>query len=135
MSERIRLRTRQVLEERAELLGEQRVGPRQGPLAGTRERQGEPAAVLPPQLPLDQAGVLERRQQLRDGRAGDPGTTGQLGAGNALALDRPQGQVLRDRQRRVALCEQPLNPPRGERRDRGERLDCLVSIRAWWGNR
>jgi hypothetical protein len=127
---------REVLEERAELFGQQRVGARERPLAGTRERQREPAAVLRAELTLDEARVLERRQQLRDRRAGDAGAPRELRAGYALALDRPQGEVLRDGQRRIALGEQPLYPPRCKGRYRGECLDGFVSIRAWWwGNR
>jgi hypothetical protein len=92
-------------------------------------------AVLPPELALEQARVVERRQQLGNGRPGDPRATRELCAGYALALDRSQREVLRDRQRRFALSEQPLDPPRRERRNCGERLDGLVSIWAWWGNR
>jgi hypothetical protein len=119
---------RKVLEERSELVGQERVRPRQGALAGARERQREPPPVLRPQLTLHQARVLERREQLRDGRPRDPGATRQLRPGDALALDRSEREVLRNGQRRVTLGEQPLDPSGGERRDRGERLNRLVSI-------
>ena len=67
--EGVGLGPREVLEERAELFGQQRVGACQCPLAGTRERQREAAAILRAELTLDEARVLERRQQLRDRRA------------------------------------------------------------------
>ena len=55
-------------------------------------------------------------------RAGDPRPLGELGAGGALALDRPQGEVLGDGQRRLVLGQQTLDPARRQGRGGGQGL-------------
>ena len=76
-------------------------------------------------LAVEQAGVGEAAEQLRDGGSGDAGAAGQLGARNSLGRDRSQRQELRDGQGGLMAGEEPLDPSIGERRDRDQRVGCL----------
>lgn len=76
-------------------------------------------------LAVEQAGVSEAAEQLRNGGSGDAGAPGQLGARNSLGRDRSQRQELSDGKGGLMAGEEPLYPSIGERRDRYERVGCL----------
>jgi hypothetical protein len=59
------------------------------------------AAVVVETTPCQQAALLERREQLRDGRWRDGGSARQFRTDDLPLGDRLQGQVLGHRQRRV----------------------------------
>ncbi len=81
-----------------------------------------PAAVIGERSSFEQASVREPGEKLRDGGARDAGAPRELRARYVLVSDRPEREVLRDRQRRVVAGEQALDPAGRQRRDRDQRL-------------
>ena len=82
-----------------------------------------PAPVLGLGRALEPAGLLEPGDELRDGCARDPRAPRELGAGQPLAGNRAQRQVLGHRQRRLARRQEALDPASCERGGRGEGVD------------
>ena len=80
------------------------------------------AAVIGDLSPLEQSGVRESGEELRDGGARDTGAPGELGTGHALTRDPAERQVLGHGQWWVMAGEQTLDPARRERRDGDERF-------------
>ena len=75
--------------------------------------------------PVQQPRIRQRGHQLRGRGTGHAGATRQLVDRHLLARDRAQRQVLRRGQRRLVRGQQPLDPPRRQRRDRHQRLGGL----------
>lgn len=91
--------------------------------SGGSERESLATAVLRSVGALDPAGVVEGRDELRDGRARDRGPARKLGCGERLGRDCAQSQELAERQLRLVECEHALDPAADESRDTDQGLD------------
>ena len=118
----VRLRARDARDELGDARAQQTGGRVEHLPAARRELESEPAAVVLGRSALDQAVSLEAGDELGDGRARDAGPLRELDRGQRPRRDRPQGEELRDRQRRVVRGEQALDPARRERRGGDERV-------------
>ena len=94
-------------------------------MLGRHERLSPP--VISRAVAAHHPGLLERREELGDGRGRDGGTAGELGPHDLSIGDRLQRQVLRNGERRVVRSEQALDPAAHERRRPDERLRRLTS--------
>jgi hypothetical protein len=132
--EGVRLGGRKILEKRRELLADRtpRRGQRHHTIGGERELLA--TAVRGGAEPLDEAGLLERGEQLGDRRGRDGGATGELRADHLALGDRLECQELTRRERRLVRGQQPLDPARGERRHATERVGRLFTtlVRMRW---
>ena len=79
-------------------------------------------------LALQQAGVFERREQLRDRGRRDGRAAGELGADHLTLTDGLEGEVLGDGQRRLVRGQQPLDPAADQRRRPHESLRSLAAV-------
>jgi hypothetical protein len=90
-----------------------------------RKYQRLPATVLRHGTTLDQLGIDEPGDELRDGRSGDSRSASELGAGDFLIGDGSQRQVLSHGQCRPGAGEKALDPTGREWRHRGKRVGGL----------
>jgi hypothetical protein len=123
--QRVGLGRRERGEQLGESLAQERLGREKRLPAGRGEGERLASAVAGDRLALEQAGVVERGEQLRDGGPGDSGAPRELAPGHALAADRPQRQVLGDGQCRVMAGEQALDPAADQRGDGDEPIGGL----------
>jgi hypothetical protein len=86
------------------------------------------AAVVCKALALEQAGALERCEQLRDGGRRDGGAAGELGAEDLALTDGLQSEVRGHRLGWLVPGKQPFDPAADQRRRPDERLRCLVAV-------
>jgi hypothetical protein len=93
------------------------------------------AAVVVSAATCQESALFEGGEELRDGRRGNRGAAGELGADDLSLADRLQGEVLSDRQRRIVRGQQPLYPTAHERRRPDERLCRLAAADVMTGPR
>jgi len=94
------------------------------------------SAILGEALAAEQAGVLERCEQLRDGGGRDSGAPGELGTDDLTLADGLQCEVLGDGQWRLVSGKQPLDPAADQRRRANERVRRLAGagVVGWSGH-
>ena len=73
---------------------------------------------------------LERGDKLRNGCAGDTGTTGELRRAQRFGRNRPKSRELSERQRRLVAGKQSFDPPARERSDADEGFGRRLPV-AW----
>jgi hypothetical protein len=128
----VHLWARKSSQEGAEALPYERLGSREGALAGVREGEGHPTAVVLLDPALEQPGVGESGEQLGHGGTRDARPARQLCTRHPFASDRPEGEVLGHGQRWIVMCEQALDPAGRQRRHRRERLCGLGFLPPRW---
>jgi hypothetical protein len=93
------------------------------------------AAILGHDPALEKSGIREAGQQLRYRWSGDTCTLRELLPRDAFPGDRPQGQVLGERQWWLVTSQQALDPTADERRDGDQRLCCVSGFGVCRGQR
>jgi hypothetical protein len=91
-------------------------------VAGGAERERVSAAVVVLSRSADPARVLEPADELRNGCARDSRAPGELRRSHRLGRDRTEGEELAERQGRLVVREEALDPAGGERGRSDERV-------------
>ena len=86
--ERVRLRRGEVCQQPCDFFPEHGLSRAQRPFPLLGQGQRLAAAVVGEALALEEAGLLERREELRDGGRRDGGAAGELGADDVALVDR-----------------------------------------------
>ena len=133
--ERVGLGPREVLEQPGQTLAEESLGAAEAALAVRRQGDRLPAPVGFGAPPRHQPRVLQRRDELGDGRRRDPGPAGQVRADGLAVADRPQSQVLRRGEGRLVAGQEALDPAADQRGDAAEGLggpQAALARRSGW---
>jgi hypothetical protein len=127
--ERLGVVRRQRRDERFEPGADQALCRAQQPLAVRRQGEPAPAAVVARRRARDRPRPLEAGDELRHRRLRHAGGAGEVCGRVDPGGDRPQPEVLAERQRRVACGQDALHPAGDERGDGRERLGRVSGAR------